>query len=107
MRVQDYWGLCGTLRWMGKLDKDNALNKETGKLFGIEYDDESANPVRSDGTWNGRKYFECEPRKGLLVKVGEVYPEIITEQVAMLRERFGERVATWHDFELAKFCIAR
>ncbi|AYU83407.1 sec14, cytosolic factor [Leishmania donovani] len=107
MRVQDYWGCCGTLRWMGKLEKDNSPNKETGKFFGIEYDDESDNPLRSNGTWNGRKYFECGPRKGRLVKVGQVYAEINTERVAMLRERFGERVATWHDFELVKFCIAR
>ncbi|KAG5489203.1 hypothetical protein GH5_00067 [Leishmania sp. Ghana 2012 LV757] len=107
MRVQDYWGCCGTLRWMGKLEKDSAPNKEAGKYFGIEYDDESENPLRSNGTWKGQKYFECEPRKGLLVKIGEVYPEMNAKRVAMLRERFGERVATWHDFELVKFCIAR
>lgn len=92
---------------MGKLENDNSPNKETGKFFGIEYNDESDNPLRSNGTWNGRKYFECGPRKGLLVKVGQVYADINTERVAMLRERFGDRVTTWHDFELVKFCIAR
>ncbi|KAK7196710.1 CAP-Gly domain/CRAL/TRIO domain containing protein [Novymonas esmeraldas] len=107
-RVQDYWGRSGTLRWVGKLEKsDNAPNKETGKFFGVEYDDESDNPLRGNGTWNGRKYFECEPRKGLLVKVGELSAEINGGCVSRLRERFGERVATWHDFELVKFCIAR
>lgn len=108
MRVQDYWGRTGTLQWVGKLEKkDNAPNKETGKFFGVEYDDDSANPLRGNGTWNGRKYFECEPRKGMLVKAGEVYSEINGERVAMVRERFGERVANWHDFEIVKFCIAR
>ncbi|GET93124.1 sec14, cytosolic factor [Leishmania tarentolae] len=107
MRVQDYWGCCGTLRWMGKLDEDSSPNKEAGKFFGIEYDEESDYPLRSNGMWNGRKYFECGQRKGLVVKVGEVYAEMNTERVALLRERFGERVATWHDFELVKFCIAR
>ncbi|KPI88183.1 sec14 cytosolic factor [Leptomonas seymouri] len=108
MRVQDYWGRTGTIRWIGKLEKkDNPPSKETGKHFGIEYDHESENPFRSDGTWGGRTYFKCAPKKGCLVKPNEIYPEMNGERVAMLRERFGERVASWHDFELVKFCIAR
>lgn len=108
MRVQDYWGRTGTLRWVGKLEKkDNAPNKETGKHFGVEYDEDSENPHRSNGTWSGRTYFQCEPKRGFLVKAGEIYPELNGERVAMVRERFGERVAAWHDFEIVKFCIAR
>ena len=108
MRVQDYWGRTGTIRWIGKLDKtDTPPNKETGKHFGIEYDEESENPFRSNGTWGGHTYFTCEPKKGCFVKPGEIYPEMNGERVAMVRERFGERLADWHDFEIVKFCIAR
>ncbi|KAG5489936.1 hypothetical protein JKF63_00054 [Porcisia hertigi] len=107
MRVQDYWGSTGTLRWMGKIEKDRAPNKEAGKFFGLEYDEESENPLRSDGTWNGRKYFDCKPGRGFLAKVGELYAEMNVECVEKLRKRFAERVETWHDFELVKFCIAR
>lgn len=108
MRVQDYWGCTGTIQWVGKIDKkDEAPNREVGRYFGIEYDDESMNPLRCNGTLNGKTYFSCADRKGLLCKQGEIYAEMNTTCIAKLRERFGSKVADWHDFELVKFCIAR
>lgn len=110
MRVQDYWGRLATVRWIGKLDrKTPGPGKVTGQLWGIEYDNESESPLRFNGTLEsgGKALFACAPKKGLLCKSGDLFPEINTESVKLLRLRFGERVASWHDFELIKFCIAR
>ncbi|EPY33422.1 sec14, cytosolic factor [Strigomonas culicis] len=108
-RVQDYWGRTATLRFVGKIEKkDNPPNKDPGKYFGLEYDEPSNNTERHNGTWGEKQYFTCEPKKGLMAKVADdIYEEVNPEGIRQLRKHFGERVASWHDFELVKFCIAR
>lgn len=106
-RVQDHWGRPGTVRWVGKLEKGDFPNIETGKAIGVEYDEESGNPLRSDGQWNGKRYFTCPAGHGMLCKPHDIYPEMNTACVTDLRQRFGDKVESWHDFELVKFCIAR
>ncbi|CCW67081.1 unnamed protein product [Phytomonas sp. Hart1] len=108
MRVQDYWGRTGTIRWIGEFSKkSHSPINQAGWHYGIEYDEVSKNPLRSDGTWNGKQYFTCQPRKGMLGVTRDYYPEVNGKYVALLRQEFGDQVATWHDFELVKFCIAR
>ncbi|CCW59946.1 unnamed protein product [Phytomonas sp. EM1] len=108
MRVQDYWGRTGTIRWIGKIEKKSqSPTNQTGWHYGIEYDEESKNPLRSNGTWNDKQYFTCPPRNGMLGVERDFYPEVNGKYVKLLREKFGDQVATWHDFELVKFCIAR
>lgn len=107
-RVQDYWGATGVIQWKGKLGKsDKPPNGDTGHYFGIEYDEESDNPLRCDGTWNGKRYFQCEERKGMMCRSHDFLPEVNQTAVELLRKQFGERIASWHDFEIVKFCIAR
>lgn len=109
MRVQDYWGRTATVRWIGKLDKKDASpGKDFGHLWGIEYDDVSENKCRFNGTVSsGKVLFTCDAKKGYLCKSHDLYKEMNTESIKLLREKYGERVASWYDFELVKFCIAR
>lgn len=108
LRVQDYWGHTGTIRWKGKLAKsDKPPHGAVGHYFFVEFDEGSDDPLRSDGTWNNKRYCQCDARHGLMSRAHNFLPEINDTAVKMLREHFGDKVATWHDFELVKFCIAR
>ncbi|EKF27769.1 cytosolic factor SEC14, putative,phosphatidylinositol/phosphatidylcholine transfer protein, putative [Trypanosoma cruzi marinkellei] len=107
MRVQDRYGLTGTVKWFGEIDKKSNPLVEKGKYVGIEFDESSPSPLRNDGKWGNKRYFTCDPGKGGFLKPKMVYPEVNPTVVADLRQRYGDKVADWHDFELVKFCIAR
>lgn len=108
LRVQDYWGCSGTIRAIQYLGKnDNPPSNEKGNYFFVEYDEESDNPLRTDGTWNDKRYCECNARCGMMSRSDNFSHEVNPESVKLLREHFGEKVASWHDFELIKFLIAR
>lgn len=107
-RVQDYWGRTGSVRWLGSIKKkEKSPTRETGHYVGVEYDEESNNPLRSNGTWCGETYFTCAPKRGMLCKAQDLYDEVNPTYVRKLRKHFGDRVKDWHDFELVKFSIAR
>lgn len=59
----------GVIRWIGTLDDalDNLrLDEDQSKLVaGIELEEEC--PGCCDGTWNGKRYFACAPRRGYFV----------------------------------------
>ncbi|RNF13492.1 cytosolic factor SEC14 [Trypanosoma conorhini] len=107
MRVQNRAGLTGTVRWVGDVDRRNNPLGVKGTYVGVEFDESTGSPERSDGAWGKHRYFTCSPGKGELLKPKNVYAEINSKVVASLRQRYGEKVADWHDFELVKFCIAR
>lgn len=107
-RVQDYWGSTGTIRWKGKLgSKDKPPLDTPGSYFFVEFDEEGDHPDRSDGTWNKVRYCTCPPRRGLMTRAHHFLREVNPKAIALLRKKFGEKVADWHDFELVKFSIAR
>ncbi|KEG10170.1 cytosolic factor SEC14 [Trypanosoma grayi] len=107
MRVQNALGLTGTIRWVGTLErKDNPADGK-GVYVGVEYDEATQSPHRCDGKLGAKHHFTCEPGKGEFIKPKHLYSEINPAVVAALRERYGEKVADWHDFQLIKFAIAR
>ncbi|XP_054164962.1 ubiquitin carboxyl-terminal hydrolase CYLD-like [Oppia nitens] len=62
----------GVVQWIGLLSLSSGdENYDSGDclMAGIELEDEL--PGLSDGTYNGRRYFECAPRKGYFVKLNQ------------------------------------
>ncbi|EKG01515.1 cytosolic factor SEC14, putative,phosphatidylinositol/phosphatidylcholine transfer protein, putative [Trypanosoma cruzi] len=107
IRVQDRYGLTGTVKWFGEVDKKSNPLVEKGTYVGIEFDEATPSPMRNDGKWGEKRYFTCDPGKGGFLKSKMVYPEVNSTAIADLRQRYGNKVADWYDFELVKFCIAR
>ncbi|RNF11829.1 cytosolic factor SEC14 [Trypanosoma rangeli] len=107
MRVQNRAGLTGTVRWIGNIDKKQNPLGVKGTYVGVEFDEPTLSPDRHDGSWGKQRYFTCSPGRGELLKPKAIYPEANPKSVAILRQRYGDKVADWHDFELVKFSIAR
>ncbi|ORC93151.1 cytosolic factor SEC14 [Trypanosoma theileri] len=107
MRVQNIAGLTGTIRWVGTMEKKENPPDGSGFYAGVEYDEGTTTKNRIDGSWEGKRYFTCDPDKGELIKAKTLFPEMNTACIAAIRGRFGEQVANWEDFQLVKFCIAR
>lgn len=56
----------GVIRWIGTIPEE----ANGGKLVaGIEMEDESASCT--DGTFHGHRYFQCQPRKALFVRLSQ------------------------------------
>ncbi|XP_069692355.1 uncharacterized protein CYLD isoform X1 [Periplaneta americana] len=53
----------GVIRWIGIVPED----KKSRKVAGIEMEEEHIG--LSDGTFNGRRYFQCNPRKAMFVSL--------------------------------------
>lgn len=117
MRVQDANGNQGTVRWVGKLDKNppppptSMGDSPKGVTYaGVQFDEPKPNsPWRCDGSLSGIKLVPdalpgtvafLQPKKDL-------FECIIPPCLEEMRRRFGEAVAQWHDVEVVKFLIAR
>ncbi|ESL08678.1 cytosolic factor SEC14 [Trypanosoma rangeli SC58] len=107
MLVQNRAGLTGTVRWIGNIDKKQNPLGVKGTCVGVEFDEATPSPERHDGAWGKQRYFTCPPGRGELLKPKTIYPEVNSKSIAILRQRYGDKVADWHDFELVKFSIAR
>lgn len=59
-----YRNIVGVIKYIGK------VNFEEGIWLGVEL---RAPKGRHDGTVNGRRYFSCRPRHGVMVRPSKVY----------------------------------
>ena len=108
MRVQDYFGNPGTVRWVGRLEKANHPPANPGTYAAVQFDEPNASLTRTDGSWNGVCYVSgAAPGTVEFRKPATLGREMNTSAIADLRAHFGERIAHLHDVQLIKFSIAR
>ncbi|PSN51291.1 hypothetical protein C0J52_05308 [Blattella germanica] len=55
--------LYGVIRWIGTVPED----KKSRKVAGVEMEEEHVGCT--DGTFNGRRYFQCNPKKAMFVSL--------------------------------------
>jgi hypothetical protein len=109
MEVQDSNGNVGKVRWIGRIEKNQKPpNKDVGTYAAVEFPNPLPNAShRCNGTWEGQKYCEAPEGTVELHKPKSLDPERNREGVRVIREKFGERVKDFSDYQIVKFLIAR
>nr|CAD7437736.1 unnamed protein product [Timema bartmani] len=59
----------GVIRWIGAVPED----RKGRKVAGIEMEEEYAG--LTDGTFNGRRYFQCNPKKAMFVNLSQCHKD--------------------------------
>nr|CAD7411334.1 unnamed protein product [Timema poppensis] len=59
----------GVIRWIGAVPED----RKARKVAGIEMEEEYAG--LTDGTFNGRRYFQCNPKKAMFVNLSQCHKD--------------------------------
>ncbi|XP_051872959.1 ubiquitin carboxyl-terminal hydrolase CYLD [Pristis pectinata] len=69
--------VTGVIQWMGQLPG------LSGQRAGIELDVDKG---LTDGTWRGRRYFDCAPNRGLFAHLASCQPDARFQSLAITRE---------------------
>ncbi|XP_069771057.1 ubiquitin carboxyl-terminal hydrolase CYLD isoform X2 [Narcine bancroftii] len=67
----------GVIQWIGHLPG------VSGQQAGIELDEDKG---LTDGTWRGKRYFECAPKRGLFVRLASCQPDARFQSLAIAQE---------------------
>lgn len=66
--------VTGVIRWMGQLPG------VSGQQAGVELDEDKG---VTDGTWKGKRYFECAAKRGLFVYLTSCHPDARFQSLAI------------------------
>lgn len=106
--VQDSNGNVGTVRWIGRMEKaQKPPNKDVGTYAAVEYQQPTQAFNRTDGTWEGNRYCNAPPGTVEFTKPRHLDFEMNGAGVKAVREKFGDAVKEWTDYQIVKFLIAR
>jgi hypothetical protein len=111
-RVQDRWGDCGTVQWIGKLDKNPpppAGGPTNATYAAVLFDRPIAatSRIRTDGVLNGVRLATGLPGQVGFIQPKNLYAEVMPQAIGILRSQMGAKVAHLEDEILEKFLIAR
>ncbi len=63
MKVQDANGNVGIVRWIGRMEKaQKPPNKDVGTYAAVEFGESNGKLTRTDGTWEGQRYWTAKRR---------------------------------------------
>lgn len=107
-KVQDYFGTPGVVLWVGKLEKaDKPPNGDTGTYCAVQFEEPTNNLMRTDGTWNGKRFATGAPGTIQFIRQKHLQPLMEPQALQIVRDKYKEKLADWHDVEIIKFCMAR
>lgn len=108
MRVQDGNANVGTVRWIGRMEKNQKPPEgDVGTYCAVEFDTQTAALHRSDGVWESQRYCQSPPGTVEFLKPRHLMREMCRSSVLALRDKYKDLVGDWHDEQLVKFLIAR